>query len=210
MPEALYLTDDRTTDTARVLSCEPSEEGLWVVRLDLTIFHPQGGGQPSDCGTVDDAQVQKVLHSTEGIVHLLDKPVSGEVELVVDQEVRKLNSRLHSAGHIVGLVGDRLGWHAIGGNHFPGESRVIFNPEDPSKVALISSDEYEAEVNRLISLNLDRVVKFDSDFRTVTWGDWEAYPCGGTHVTNTSEIGLVKITKIKQKKDRITVSYSLQ
>ena len=209
MTEAIFLLDDRTTDTAQVLSCDRTEDGLWAVSLDRTIFHPQGGGQPSDHGTVDTVELKKALHTPDGIVHLLAAPVQGTVELSVDSDLRKLHSRLHSAGHIIGLVGDRLGWHATGGNHFPGESRVVFKPDSLDAIALMDPCEFESEVNYLIALNLDRVISINDGFRTVTWGRWQAYPCGGTHVANTSEIGRVRITKIKTKKGQITVSYEV-
>ena len=209
MTEAIFLLDDRTTDTAQVLSCDRTEDGLWAVSLDRTIFHPQGGGQPSDRGTVDTVELKKALHTPDGIVHLLVAPVQGTVELSLDSDLRKLHSRLHSAGHIIGLVGDRLGWHATGGNHFPGESRVVFKPDSLDAIALMDPCEFESEVNRLISLNLDRVISINDGFRTITWGRWQAYPCGGTHVANTSEIGRVRITKIKTKKGQITVSYEV-
>lgn len=209
MTEAIFLLDDRTTDTAQVLSCDRIEDGLWAVSLDRTIFHPQGGGQPSDRGTVGTVELKKALHTPYGIAHFLAAPVQGTVELSVDSELRKLHSRLHSAGHIIGLVGDRLGWHATGGNHFPGESRVVFKPDSLDAIALMDACEFESEVNRLISLNLDRVISINDGFRTVTWGRWQAYPCGGTHVANTSEIGRVRISKIKTKKGQITFSYEV-
>ncbi len=209
MTEAIFLLDDRTADTAQVLSCDRTEDGLWAVSLDRTIFHPQGGGQPSDRGTVGTVELKKALHTPDGIVHLLVAPVQGTVELSLDFDLRKLHSRLHSAGHIIGLVGDRLGWHATGGNHFPGESRVVFKPDSLDAIALMDPCEFESEVNRLISLNLDRVISINDGFRTITWGRWQAYPCGGTHVANTSEIGRVRITKIKTKKGQITVSYEV-
>lgn len=44
--------------------------------------------------------------------------------------------------------------------------------------------------------------------RVVKVGD-SPCPCGGTHVTKTSEIGQVEVTKIKAKKDTLRVSYKL-
>ena len=209
MSEALYLNDDRTTDRAKVLSCEPTENGLWAVRLDHTIFHPQGGGQPSDVGTINGVDVIKALHTPEGIVHLIASPVDGDVELQIDAEKRLLHTRLHSAGHIIGFVGDQLGWHATKGNHFPGESRVTFEPPAPDEIELIEPSIFEEKVNRIISMNLPRVITERDGLRMVTWGGLRAYPCGGTHVRNTTEIGAVHISKIKLKKGQITVSYSL-
>lgn len=212
MTQALYFECDSTTGSATVLSCEPTDDGLWAVVLDQTLFHPQGGGQPSDVGTINGVAVRKVIHTEEGIVHLTEEPLNGEVTLCVNDEKRRLHSRLHSAGHLVGLVGDQLGWHAVGGNHFPGEARVIFKPEHPELLSeLIESGEFEKLVNQLVDQSLERKITESAEgFRTVTWGNLPAYPCGGTHVQNTAEIGPVRISKIKLKKGQITVSYQLE
>ena len=209
MTEALYLFSDELKATASVLSCEPLEDGLWAVQLDKTIFHPQGGGQPSDIGHINGVEVKKVVHTPEGIIHWLLAPVEGVVQLAVNPAVRSLNTRLHSAGHIIGLVGDRLGWHATRGNHFSGESRVIFEPTDPSIIVLPDPSMFENEVNGIIAQGLNRQTTEVNGLRTVTWGDLEPYPCGGTHVLNTSDIGTVHISKIKLKKGQISVSYSV-
>ena len=209
MTEALYLNSDDLKATATVVSCEPLEDGLWAVQLDKTIFHPQGGGQPTDIGFINDIAVKKVIHTPDGIIHWLTAPVEGTVQLTVDETRRSLNTRLHSAGHIIGLIGDRRGWHATRGNHFPGESRVIFEPTDPSTIVLPDPSTFENEVNGIIALGLSRQITEVNGLRTVTWGELEPYPCGGTHVMDTRDIGTVHISKIKLKKGLISVSYSV-
>lgn len=195
-----------------VLSCEKTEDGLWAVVLDRTLFHPQGGGQPSDSGSINSVVVKKVIHTEKGIIHLAEDAVSGEVSLRVDEAKRRLHTRLHSAGHFVGLVGDQMHWQAVGGNHFPGQSRVIFKPEREELLAnLIDTKEFESRVNQFIKEGLERKISQNSEgLRMVSWGNLPAYPCGGTHVKNTRDIGVVQITKIKVKKDQITVSYQLK
>lgn len=210
MPEALYLTSDDLECTARVLSCEQTQEGLWAVVCDRTVFHPQGGGQPSDIGLINDVSVRKVIHTPDAIIHLCEAPLEGEVSMAVDGKTRRLHSRLHSAGHIIGFVGDELGWHATKGNHFPGESRVVFEPENPDAIQLITPEELQTQVNALISRKLERRITETDGLRYVTWGDLRAYPCGGTHVSNTEEIGKVTVSKIKMQKGQISVSYSLE
>ena len=108
------------------------------------------------------------------------------------------------------FVGDELGWHATKGNHFPGESRVVFEPQKPEAIHLTEAEVLQSEVNALISKKLERRMTEIDGLRYVTWGDLRAYPCGGTHVANTEEIGKVKISKIKMKKGQISVSYSLE
>lgn len=210
MTEALYLASDDLECTARVLSCRKTQEGLWAVVCDRTVFHPQGGGQPSDIGRMNNDGVRKVIHTPDAIIHLCEAPLEGEVSMAVDGKTRRLHSRLHSAGHIIGFVGDEYGWHATKGNHFPGESRVVFEPQNPEAIQLTEAEVLQSEVNALISKKLERRITEIDGLRYVTWGDLRAYPCGGTHVANTEEIGKVCISKIKMKKGQITVSYSLE
>lgn len=210
MTEALYLASDDLECTARVLSCRKTQEGLWAVVCDRTVFHPQGGGQPSDIGRMNNVSVRKVIHTPDAIIHLCEAPLEGEVSMAVDGKTRRLHSRLHSAGHIIGFVGDEYGWHATKGNHFPGESRVVFEPQNPEAIQLTEAEVLQSEVNALISKKLERRITEIDGLRYVTWGDLRAYPCGGTHVANTEEIGKVCVSKIKMKKGQITVSYSLE
>ena len=94
-----------------------------AVTTDSTIFYVQGGGQPSDTGTMMSTvaakrgsafEVKSVRHSAQSsqILHLgrffpvgLSRPEAGEeVSQHVDAEKRNLFSRLHTAGHILGFA----------------------------------------------------------------------------------------------------------
>lgn len=57
MTERRYYYSDDLQGQARVLSCAPAEAGAYAVELDATLFHPQGGGQPSDVGALDGVAV---------------------------------------------------------------------------------------------------------------------------------------------------------
>ena len=167
MTNALYLSSDETIAQAQVIACEQTEDGLWAVKLDRTIFHPQGGGQPSDLGTIGGVEIKKVIQTPDSILHFAIAPIHGEVELVVDPAIRTLHSRLHSAGHIIGLVGDELGWHATRGNHFPGESRVIFEPEKPENIQLIDKEAFEKMANEAAYVDIGLGMQLDENEQVV-------------------------------------------
>ena len=57
--------------TARVVSCLPVKRGF-EIELDRTAFYPEGGGQPSDTGTLGEAHVLDVQERDGRIVHLTD------------------------------------------------------------------------------------------------------------------------------------------
>ncbi len=63
MTERRYYYSDDVQAEAQVLSCAPAEAGA-AAELDATLFHPQGGGQPSDVGTLGGVAV---LRCSKGI-----------------------------------------------------------------------------------------------------------------------------------------------
>ncbi|KAF2688442.1 hypothetical protein K458DRAFT_484502 [Lentithecium fluviatile CBS 122367] len=100
----------------------PSEGDPYILTTPSTIFHAQGGGQPSDTGTItpkssgDGAETAKfVVHQVRkvdpAILHLgvfesADQKFNSEEEILqsVDVEKRILHSRYHTAGHVIGLA----------------------------------------------------------------------------------------------------------
>ena len=53
----LYYEDVYTKEfTATVMECREEKKGYRVI-LDESAFYPEGGGQPSDYGTLGDARV---------------------------------------------------------------------------------------------------------------------------------------------------------
>ena len=91
---------------AQVLSCVP-RDGVFAAVLDRTIFFPRGGGQPCDDGDIGGVPVSDVFEEQGDIVHLLPRPVSGEVALRIDGERRLELMRHHLGQHILSAVIDQ-------------------------------------------------------------------------------------------------------
>lgn len=126
MTDALYLSDSTLTSaTAQVV--EVSDHYLI---LDQTIFYPQGGGQPSDKGTISSdiatLNVKSVEYNGGNIKHVGTFKgtfnVGQKVELAIDTPLRHKHTQWHTAGHLVDLVARQLyptlipirGMHGIG------------------------------------------------------------------------------------------------
>lgn len=201
----------------------------WI-QLNETIFHPKGGGQPSDEGTINGVKVAYVhketfdksrLNSFE-ILHCfaedqeLNFKEGDEVELKVDPLTRKLHARLHTAGHI---VAESVRKHfpeleGYQGNHYPNNSYVKFRMSDPAK----SFDKEEikqkaaAEIRSWVEKDLPiSALVPETGIRSIKiTQDWA--PCGGTHVESLKEIGKVEISdvSINKKEGTVTVKYSVQ
>lgn len=123
-----------------------SSEGDHVVVTEGTIFHPQGGGQPSDEGTMTAAADSAVFHVAAArkddaglVLHLGHFGVDGArfevgqaVEQTLDAEKRLLHSRFHTAGHVLGAAVRHLleqeidGFDELKASHFPDSAACEF------------------------------------------------------------------------------------
>lgn len=206
MTQALYLSDI-TQAEVEVLKCEPTEDGRFAIQLSNTPFHPQGGGQPSDVGKINDADVLHVVMQNDQIIHYSNHATTlGLAQARVDLNRRRYHSRLHSAGHLIGHVMQAFGWEPTKAQHWPEECKVQFVKQDHSEDQDLET--LELLCNLYISSQLVRLTQQNADgYREVSFGDLPAFPCGGTHVQNLSEIGTLEITGYKLKKDKLTVSY---
>ena len=204
-----YLTSDAMKSEVNALQCLTLEDASIGVILDRTLFHVQGGGQPSDVGFIGEARVLKVVRTEMGIVHLIDRMIeTGTVTIEVDKATRQLHTRLHSAGHLIGASLESMGWRATKGSHQPGQCRVI-GVKTNENAAVPEKEAIEAQVNAWIADNLKLSVNRVDGLREVTWGDLKAYPCGGTHVQNTGELKGIEIESVKFKKGELRIAYQL-
>ncbi len=207
MTQRLFFTHDHLTAELEVLECVP-HEGHFAVTLQSTIFHPQGGGQPFDTGWLGDSQVIKVTQEVDRIVHYVDQPIEpGLINARVDEARRTLNTRLHSAGHLIGNVGETLGWMPIKAHHWPGEGKITFIRGESAQT--MDAEAIQHQINQWIAADLPRHLALEEGVREVGFGDLPAYACGGTHVQTLGALGQVTILALSEKKGALSVRYSL-
>lgn len=200
-----FFLDAMEADTY-ITSCE-EDQGRWIVQMERTIFHPRGGGQLADTGWLDDCRVLAVELQGEAIHHIVGRPLSiGPVHQLLDADTRFLHSRLHSAGHLIGHAGIEQGFMPSKAQHWPGESRVVFQCES-SQYLDITAMARAIEV--LIEHDLVRNCEIRNGHRMIGFGELPAFPCGGTHVRSLADIGPVRLIEVKRKKNQFTISYEL-
>lgn len=235
--ELLYLNDfDVLNASAMVTSVTVLDDGRLDVVLDRTCFYPRGGGQDWDTGSIradeDSLTVGEVRLDEHGLVHHLGEGTMTEgagVVLEVDGERRAVNTRLHSAGHIVDLAVERLGldWVPGKGAHYPHMSFVEYTGEPPADAQDVR-ERIEGEVAAIIEAGSHNEVRFmpvaemgsycrhvpeniptNKPARIVLYNETFGVPCGGTHVRDVAEVGELTIPKIRAKKGVIKVSYAV-
>lgn len=207
MTERLFFTHDHMSAELEVLSCTPHEEQFAVI-LQSTIFHPQGGGQPFDTGWLGEATVLRVTQEADRVVHYVDRPLEpGPITARVDEQRRMLNTRLHSAGHLIGNVGETLGWMPIKAHHWPGEGKITFIRGEAAQA--MDAEAIQQQVNQWIAADYPRHMNLEDGTREVGFGELPAYACGGTHVQALSELGQVTILTLSEKKGALSVRYEL-
>ena len=227
--DALYLGDTSLLETtATVLGVEEGEKG-WTAVLDATVFHPQGGGQPSDVGTLGDANVVSVFADgragSGGVVyHALEAEptfaVGDAVACRVDAEHRLRSARTHSAGHLIDVAMQRcgVGLEPTKGYHWATGCYVEYDDANPE--TRMTADEraalkpkLQAALDELLAEDAPTDVSTDAEgTRIVTVGGLPC-PCGGTHVASSGAIGAVTIEALKKKgsgkSTALRVSYSM-
>lgn len=237
--ELVYLEEQAILELdAEIRALGSDERGTYLI-LDRTVMYPQGGGQPSDQGTIqtdgDEFPVRLVRFVGDSARHygsfdLVPLRVGAPVRISVDQHRRLVNAQAHTAGHLVGnLVEDvRPNLVAIKGHHFPNGPYVEFQGAKPS-----DAGEVLAEANRRMSAAIAadlpveaRVYDYRSlvrlcshvprnlptarPLRAVRIGDYPPVPCGGTHLPSLSSLASVVATKIRSRKGNSKASYSFE
>ena len=88
------------------------EQGRPFVVLADTIFYPEGGGQPADCGTVGGTAVLDARKVGGDIRHFLAGPApSGRVTASLDWARRFDHMQQHTGQHLLTAVAEqRFGW----------------------------------------------------------------------------------------------------
>ncbi len=194
-----------------------------AIVLNQTTFYPEGGGQAGDCGilsndsvTIEITDTRKGANNTIkhiGFVKSGEVKVNDELITLVNKDVRMASARNHTATHLLHKVlKEVLGEHVNQAGSLVNAERLRF---DVTHFEAISKDELrliEEKVNDAILASLEINCenmgineakekgatalfgeKYGMEVRVVSMGDFSIELCGGTHLKNTSQVGMFKI-----------------
>ncbi|WP_370931097.1 hypothetical protein [Bartonella sp. DGB1] len=179
------------------------------IKVKDIFFHVQGGGQPHDKLLDSNGELIEIVKD-EGNLLLKVKNnmiIDNKIDVFIDSDYRQLCSRLHSAGHLLSLfVFESFKLNTIKAHHFPNEGYIkVEGLIDKDK-----ADYIESGVNAIIDKGC-KVISYnkESNKRFVEFCGIGGYECGGTHVSDISEIGKFFIKNISNKKSMTTIKYDI-
>ena len=222
MTELIYLNDSYLKEfTAKVVKVDGTK-----VYLDKTAFYPQGGGQPTDTGTLECNgevyAVSKVKKDENGIAHYVDKEGLKEGDEIIGKiewERRYKIMRMHTAAHVLsGKLAKKFDVQITGNNLDVEKSRIDFNLESFDREAI---ENEIRELNEALAKGAEVEISYmpreealkDPDLvrlanvlppaikelRIVDIKGLDRQCDGGTHVKDAKEIGMIEIVSMENK-----------
>ncbi len=210
-----------TTEDAVVQTISEGDTGTIITAL--TPFYATKGGQEADKGIIKtgtaEFRVDDVIALANGVtghVGTVTKGqfiVSDDVDMEIDFRWRAATARNHSATHLLqAALREVLGDHVQQSGSYVDGERLRFDFTHFSAMTKEELTRVEQRVNRMIISSVSVVTdvmdleeakksgamalfgeKYGEKVRVVKMGDFSKELCGGTHVRDTSQIGLFKI-----------------
>ena len=227
MPTLPLYRDDFYLSTAEATVTAVRESG--AIELDQTCFYATSGGQPGDTGFLERADGSRielgVTVNGEDKSVILHMPLEGQpapdvgekLTIHVDWARRYKLMRMHTACHILSVV---CQYPITGAAVGEDESRVDFDMADT-----IEKDAVTAAMMEIVRANHPVYLQWITDAELaanpgivksknvrpplglgrvslVCIGEnaaVDSQPCGGTHISETQEVGEIHIAKIEKK-----------
>ena len=191
--------------------------------LNETIFYPEGGGQPGDEGfiTINNQTIDIIgtRYTDNKLVHMIEN-IDGfkkneEVKLNLNWTKRYSYMKVHTCLHLLCSI---IPFPVTGGSIGDGRGRLDFDLETKpvkeevlNKINELINKDYLIHISSITDKELDdnpdlvrtmavKPPRGSGQIRMIRIGDdIDFQPCGGTHVSKTSEINHVKSVKIENK-----------
>ncbi|MGC6583773.1 alanyl-tRNA editing protein [Paenibacillus sp. Dod16] len=216
--DSAYIREWETRITRKL----EREDGTYLI-MEETAFYPHGGGQPCDLGWIDKIPVLDVVQEEGEILHKVERlPEKEEVSCRLDWDRRFDHMQHHSGQHLLSAMclevcqAETLSFH-LGQDY----ATIDIAQSDLSQDQLMM---LELEVNDQLYLNrkvtnyfvsreqaaalpLVKQPKVTDDIRIVEIEGIEYNACGGTHVSATGEIGMIKLLRAEKQKGHLRIYF---
>lgn len=223
MTNKLYYSSPYKAEWKTKIKESFEKEDQYFVILDETAFYPAGGGQPYDTGTINGIEVLDVLLEDNEIVHkVANKLESSDVTCVLDWQRRFDHMQHHSGQHLLSAVCYSL-YEARTVSFHLGQDYATIDIDIPElsqtqieNIEKVANKEiynnrkiqsYFVTDEELKDIPLLKMPKVTEGIRIVEIEGIEHNACGGTHVSRTGEIGLIKLFKTEKQKGYVRIYF---
>ncbi|KAK9730161.1 Threonyl and Alanyl tRNA synthetase second additional domain [Popillia japonica] len=219
--------------TSTVTSCTKTEfntlvdgkkttVGGYEVVCEDTVLFPEGGGQPSDQGYLNDKKVYQVVRRGALAVHLTEEPlnIGDKVVQKIDWDRRLDHMQQHSGQHLITAIIDRefkystvSWWLGEEVSHIELDTTSLTNEEIKKAEVIVNELIREGRkvtvdvINAEEQVNLNDIharglpkdhvgdvrINHVGDVRIITIEGIESNMCCGTHVSNLCQLQVIKL-----------------
>ncbi|WP_445487095.1 alanyl-tRNA editing protein [Niallia sp. 03133] len=223
MTEKLYYSSVYTKTWSTKIEQIWEQNNKFFVTLEKTCFYPEGGGQPSDTGTIDGIAVIDVQISENKIVHQLERNIlQKEVECKLNWQIRYDHMQQHTGQHLLSaVIHDLYGIPTVSFHLGKDYTSIDLDIHDLSPEHIV---EIENKCNTYITENKKITTYFVTDeelkqiplrkipdvtapIRIVEIEEIDYSACAGTHVKRTGELGLLKLLKTEKHRGQIRLFF---
>ncbi len=219
-----YYQTDELESHAKIIGIQGN-----AVVLDQTVFYPEGGGQAFDVGEINGVEVKSVQKVGGVVFHVLEGELQAPPDLKavmhVDSERRNALRRHHSATHVLAAAcRSVLGKHVWQAGAKKEKEKAHLDITHYEKITAEQLREIERITNQIVleghAVDVREYDRGEAEekfgftlyqgggspgkiVRVVNVEGIDVEACGGLHVSNTRDIGLIKIIKEERIQDGV-------
>lgn len=233
MTRRLYSRDPYLSHFEAQVVEQLSWHGHSAVVLDQTAFYPESGGQPADRGRIGDAEVLDVVEREEdhAVVHVVSHPLpGGPAAGRVDWQRRFDHMQQHTGQHILSaalekeLEAQTVGFHLGSSSSTVDLDAAGLDMERAHVAEILANDVvwddrriivHVTDADSLAQFDLDPPVDVDGPLRLLVipgptdtaTSPFDVNLCGGTHVSRTGEVGIIKVVNVERRGDETRLTF---
>src|SRR5436190_75572 len=217
-PRSEFVGYERSDVLTAILAYADLGDGTFQAKLEQSPFYPEGGGQVSDAGYIENEETgarAELIKATrledDQVLTFQGERFAGgmRVRAVVPWSVRFPTMANHTATHVLHkALRDVLGEHVKQAGSAVRPDKLRFDFSHPQALTPEERERVERDVNRIVfenrpvrafvtpigeARNLGAMMlfgeKYGEEVRVVEIEGYSRELCGGTHVRSTAEIG---------------------
>ncbi len=219
----LYHENPYIKELDTIVKEQYNENNLTYIIPEETIIYPEGGGQPSDKGYINDNEIIDIKIDNDKIAYGVNSNIKkNSIRMSIDFEKRYDHMQQHTGQHLLSeiimrkfnaqtlsfSIGEKHSSIEIGLKSLSEESireieKDCFNIIlENRKIKTYIIDDKDPVMDKL-----RKPPKVQNNIRIIEIDDFDYSACGGTHLKSTGELGLLKIIKTDKVRGNIRLYY---